>query len=163
MITRTEAERVAVAIHTLRQDWPVASLTTLIVRDLTDWPLLELFVGLAHVAAEQNLDGTWVSQTPARVKEQGPWRTVGVSNAVEDAARKRAIRELEERKSGQRMRARLIDGCRLCDRQGYLLSGAVCVHDPAAASRAHAGAELARQAFRDARKLTPTLEEGVTE
>lgn len=162
MITRTEAERIALAIHTLRQEWPVASILTLIVRDLTDWPLLELFVGLAHVAAEQNLDGTWVSQTPARVKEQGPWRTVGVSNAIEDAARKRAHRELDERKSAQRMRTRLIDACRLCDRQGRLVSGAVCVHDPQAAARAHAGAERARQAFRDARKLIPTTEEGVT-
>jgi hypothetical protein len=78
MITDLEADRIAAAVHAVRPDWPLPSLKTFIAHELAAWAWLDALVGLTYVAGERNLDGTWTSRTPARVKEQGPWRHVGM-------------------------------------------------------------------------------------
>ena len=144
MITRTEAERLALAIHTLRGDWPTASILTLIRTDLTHWPLRDLGVALVHVALDQHPNGDWVSATPARVKENGPWRA---DNGETAAARARDQRAVTERKTDATVRGQAIHNCRLCDTDGRLPSGALCLHDPDAEARARRGAALVRQAL----------------
>lgn len=126
MISRTEAERVAVAIHALRGDWPITSICTLIIRDLTTWAYRDLAAALAYIAADQNADGTWRSATPARVKESGPWLT---TNADQIAARQRATDEARQRHEAAQIRNQAVAHCQLCDDHGYLPTGRLCLHD----------------------------------
>lgn len=149
MITRTEAERIAQSIHVVRRDWPVASIVTLIGNDLAHWSLLDVYTGLAHVAIEQNLDGSWVTHTPARVKENGPWHNRGSMHADAERAREREQREYTERKTAISARAQAIDDCARCDDRGYL-GGYVCQHqaEDAYATAAARGAAAARAAIR---------------
>lgn len=154
MITHHAAERVAAAVNQLRPDWPAASILTLIERDLTLWALTDLVVALGYIAVDQNSDGSWASRTPARVKEDGPWRTVGIAHSDDFAARERAARELEERRRDNRVRRAAVDGCRLCDSDGYTITGVVCTHDDSGAARAKAGADRARQALQSSRSAT---------
>lgn len=155
MITRTEAERVAVSINAIRPDWPIASLTTLITRDLADWPLLDAAVGLMHVAIERSSDGRWMTNTPARVKENGPWRRVGNLNGEAEQARLRANREYRERLDSINVRGQAVRNCHLCDDRGYALrdgqpTGYICQHVDRAAT-ARRGAAAARAAIRPVR------------
>jgi hypothetical protein len=129
MITRTEAERIAIAIHAIRDDWPITSLVTLISRDLASWPLLDVGVGLMHVALERTLDGKWLTASPARVKENGPWRHVGSIDGDGEAARERAKAELAERRAGIAERNRAVDACGHCGPTGRLANGNLCAHD----------------------------------
>lgn len=140
MITRQGAERIAASVHAIRPDWPIASLITLITRDLVNWPVIEVHLGLHWVAIEQKPDGTWVSQTPARVKEAGPWRNLGLGTAARaERDRSKVEREAEARRQ-------VVDACDLCDNQGYLPSGRVCdPHDDRYERAARDGAELGRQ------------------
>lgn len=62
-----EAQRIAAAAHQLRPDWPVASLLTIIRKNLIDRPRRDVAVALAWVACETN------TANPARVLEAGPW------------------------------------------------------------------------------------------
>lgn len=126
MISRTEAERIAVATHALRGDWPISSICTLIVRDLTAWAYRDLVTALAYIAADQNADGTWRSATPARVKESGPWLT---TSAELIAARQRATDEARERHEAAQLRTQAVAHCPLCDIAGYLATGRTCLHD----------------------------------
>lgn len=144
MLSRTEAERIAQSIHVMRPDWPVASLVTLIVRDLADWPLLDTYVALGYIAVEQTATGNWVSATPARVKEQGPWR--GTDDHAGDAieAKRRAADELAGRMYTIQRRSRAAADCELCDSRGYMPSGHRCGHNPGAAAGARCGADAAR-------------------
>lgn len=71
-----EAQRIARCINTLRPDWPIASLLTLLDRDdLKHRPRRDVLVALGWVACESE------SLTPARVLEAGPWWRAA---AVED-------------------------------------------------------------------------------
>ena len=67
MLTRNEAERLAAAIHSLRPEWPAASLLTFLGKN-KDRPLLEITVELAWVAQLPE------TRTPARIAEDGPWK-----------------------------------------------------------------------------------------
>lgn len=149
MITRTDAERLAAAIHAIRHDWPLEQLMTLIA-ELRSWPLVNLGVGLAHVALDRTLDGQPVSKSPYRVKEQGPWRTVGVLDIEAEQRREREARDYAERKAAITTRTQAITNCNLCDNHGY--RGAyVCQHNREASEAAHRGATLARANLRPLR------------
>lgn len=140
MIDRTEAERIAAAINTLRPDWPIPQLITLIA-ELRTWPLLDLATGLTHVAVERDLDGAHVSRSPYRVKEPGPWRTARAA-ATQDA--ERAERERRDRERRDREREAIwaaIAACEMCDATGQLPTGHPCHHDPTAAERARVAME----------------------
>lgn len=67
MLTRNEIERLALAIHGLRPDWPTASLFTFITKRDTR-PLLDLTIELAWVAQLPD------TKSPARIDEDGPWK-----------------------------------------------------------------------------------------
>jgi hypothetical protein len=154
MITRTEAERIAHSIHIIRPDWPVASLATLITRDLATWSLLEIYVGLAHVAIERTADNTgWLSQTPARVKENGPWRQVMGTDGNLQAAKDRAARELAERKQDIRTRTSDVANCTICDDEGRLETGWLCRHDLDTNERAQRAKERADRARAEIRPM----------
>lgn len=146
MITRTEAERIAQSIHVVRQDWPVASLVTFIERELSNWPLLDAYVGLAYVAIERSGD-RWVTEKPGRVKENGPWRKVGISNHAEAEARAKADKERRDRLAAIEARAQADAACHICDEHGYLPNGLRCHHTEQGAVN-HRGASLARSLIR---------------
>lgn len=166
MITRTQAERVAQSINIIRKDWPVPSLISFIVDNLTDWPLLEIYVGLAHVAIERNADGTeWISKSPARVKENGPWRQINGIDGNLQAARDRATRELAERKQGIKARQDAAKNCTICDDEGRLENGWLCRHDMdinERSQRAKERADRARAEIRPMRKVGEIAKELIT-
>jgi hypothetical protein len=166
MISRTDAERIAAAISILRPDWLTSSIVTLITRDLAAWSLLDVTVGLAYVAADRKPDGTWASKTPARVKEQGPWRLVGVADPEAEAVRRRYEAALEASHATIAARAAAVRRCGQCDSRGYLPNGVRCLHIPLDrhATHVHELAEVARaqikpsqQPARDAPYLPPDL------
>lgn len=148
MIEKTDAERIAAAIHALRPDWPLNSLMTLLA-ELRTWPLRDLAVKLAWIATDQNIDGTPVSQTPARVKENGPWHHLTAIDL--EAARTRALADIEIRKQANQARTAAITACHICDHEGRLPEGGLCRHDETPTERAlkaKAHADQARQALR---------------
>ena len=67
MISRDETERLAAMANALRPDWPVKSLTTFIVNELTRRTYREVAIALAWVATDPATD------TPKRMLEAGPW------------------------------------------------------------------------------------------
>lgn len=67
MLSHTEAERLAAMGNSLRPDWPVPSLLTHIRTNYSDRAYRDVAVALAYVATDP------VTQTPARLKEAGPW------------------------------------------------------------------------------------------
>lgn len=137
MITRHEAERIAAAVHALRPEWPTQQVMTL-CGELMSWPALDLGVGLTYVALDP------ASKTPYRVKEQGPWRLVGVNVSAEAA--EKAAREREERLAAIKARNRAIRLCDTCDDRGYL-GAVVCDHETEQAATARRGAARARAAL----------------
>lgn len=80
-MTPTEIARLAHAINDLRPDWPIASLTTFINRQLGGRAYRDAAVALTWVAVDSRNDGTPASDTPKRVLEAGPWwRAAAVEN-----------------------------------------------------------------------------------
>lgn len=69
MIEKTDAERIAAAIHALRPDWPAASVLTLIGKHYQHRPVRDIAVALTWIACDPN------SRTPGRITEDGPWWT----------------------------------------------------------------------------------------
>ena len=67
MISRDETERLAAMANALRPSWPVKSLTTFIVNELTRRTYREVAIALAWVATDPATD------TPKRMLEAGPW------------------------------------------------------------------------------------------
>ena len=67
MISRDETERLAAMANALRPGWPVKSLTTFIVNELTRRTYREVAIALAWVATDPATD------TPKRMLEAGPW------------------------------------------------------------------------------------------
>jgi hypothetical protein len=67
MISRDETERLAAMANALRPDWPVKSLATFIVNELTRRTYREVAIALAWVATDPATD------TPKRMLEAGPW------------------------------------------------------------------------------------------
>lgn len=63
-----EIERIAAAFHTLRPDWPAASLRTMLTKRAAHMPRRDVCVMLAWIACEP------ASATPARMFETGPWK-----------------------------------------------------------------------------------------
>lgn len=67
-MNENEQARIADMAHSLRPDWPVASLRTLLARhELANKSRRDVAVALAWVACETE------TTTPARVIESGPW------------------------------------------------------------------------------------------
>lgn len=67
MISRDETERLAAMANALRPDWPLKSLTTFIVNELTRRTYREAAIALAWIATDPATD------TPKRMLEAGPW------------------------------------------------------------------------------------------
>lgn len=67
MLTRTEIERTAAAVNSLRPDWPIKSLVTFIEGNLAGRAYRDTTVALAWVATDPE------TKTPKRVLEDGPW------------------------------------------------------------------------------------------
>ena len=67
MISRDETERLAAMANALRPDWPLKSLTTFIVNELTRRTYREVAIALAWLATDPATD------TPKRMLEAGPW------------------------------------------------------------------------------------------
>lgn len=67
MLTRSEIDRTAAAIHNLRPDWPTKSLTTFIGTDMASMAYTDVTTALTIVAVDPK------TQTPRRVLEAGPW------------------------------------------------------------------------------------------
>lgn len=165
MIDKTNAERLAKAANALRPDWPTNSLMTLLA-ELRDWPLRDLATALAWVATDQDADGNHISQTPARIREDGPWRQHLDDAAVLAAARQRAREDLTERKRGIRDRQLTVAQCSICDHTGRLPTGGLCQHDVTPderAIRAKARADHARKQVRPMRQAGQIAKELLTE
>src|SRR5690606_11488870 len=67
MLSRTEVERLAAMANALRPDWPIPSLATHIGAHYVGRAYRDVACALAYVATDAQ------TQTPARLKEQGPW------------------------------------------------------------------------------------------
>jgi hypothetical protein len=67
MIDQTQAERIAQAINALRPDWPIRSLVTFTMRNLSARAYRDAVVALAWIATDP------ATKTPARILEAGPW------------------------------------------------------------------------------------------
>ena len=67
MISRDETERLAAMANALRPDWPLKSLTTFIVNELTRRTYREVAIALAWIATDPATD------TPKRMLEAWPW------------------------------------------------------------------------------------------
>lgn len=144
MITRHEAEKLAEAIHVIRPDWPASSLSTLIAGRMTEWPLADAGAALAWVALDRAADG-WVSRTPARVLEAGPWHPATGMDA-QAAERARIDAEVAARHAAIAARNQAIVNCRICDDAGRLPAGGICPHTPITSPSM--GAAAARAAIR---------------
>ncbi|WP_221177320.1 hypothetical protein [Nocardioides marmoriginsengisoli] len=68
-----EVRRLAHAINELRPTWPISSLTTFISRNLTNRPFRDVAMALVWVALDCNGAGEYITDTPKRVLESGPW------------------------------------------------------------------------------------------
>lgn len=66
-MTKTEAERIAAAIHDLRPDWPASSVLTLIGKHYQHRPPRDIALALTWIALDYD------SRTPGRILENGPW------------------------------------------------------------------------------------------
>lgn len=64
---QTEIERVALAVHGLRPDWPATSLRTFIENNLADRAYRDVMVAFAWIACDP------VTDTPKRILASGPW------------------------------------------------------------------------------------------
>jgi hypothetical protein len=160
MIDKTEAEKLARAINALRPDWPTNSLMALLA-ELRRWPLRDLTVALAWVAVDQDVDGNYISQTPARVKEQGPWIEDAERAAALAQARQRAREDAAQRKREILQRQKTVAQCAICDQVGRLPDGGICRHDTPPnerAAQAKAHADPARAQIKPMR-IGRTLEE----
>lgn len=67
MPSETEIERLAAATNQIRPDWPVQSLRTHLRNHHEHRAYRDLAVALAYIATDP------MTQTPARLKESGPW------------------------------------------------------------------------------------------
>jgi len=67
MLSRSEIDRTAAAIHNLRPDWPTKSLATFIGTDMASMAYTDVTTALTIVAVDPK------TQTPRRVLEAGPW------------------------------------------------------------------------------------------
>ena len=66
-MNQTEAHRLAAAVNQLRPEWPLASLSAFIHKNLITRAYRDAVVALTWVACDAE------SLTPARVLENGPW------------------------------------------------------------------------------------------
>lgn len=68
-----EVKRLAHAINELRPSWPISSLATFISRSLSSRNYRDAAVALVYVALDADGAGNYVTETPRRVLEAGPW------------------------------------------------------------------------------------------
>lgn len=136
MITRTQAERIAAAIHLVRVDWPVKQLVTLCTTtDAANWPPRDLFTALAYIALDQSATGAWISESPYRVLGEGPWLKK-LDTAGDEHLVQRSAAEATERREQIRIRNQAIAHCSFCSDPsaddeigGRLPNGQMCLHD----------------------------------
>lgn len=69
MADQTELDRIAAALHALRPEWPLTSLRTHLTKHHADRPYADLAIAAVVVALDP------ATQTPARLREHGPWWT----------------------------------------------------------------------------------------
>lgn len=69
----TEIKRLAHAVNELRPSWPISSLTTFIQRSLGNRIYRDAALALIWVALDVDAAGNYVTKTPKRVLEFGPW------------------------------------------------------------------------------------------
>lgn len=125
MITRAEGEQLAQAIHALRHDWPTAQLLTLI-GELQAYSYRDLACALTWIALDRDFENKWVSKTPYRIKEDGPWWTGTPEKPQPDP---KAERERQERLQEIHERNQRIRNCDYCDKNGRNEHGHMCRHD----------------------------------
>lgn len=68
-----EQQRLAHALNELRPTWPISSLRTFIARNLANRPYRDAAMALVWVALDVDAAGNYVTETPKRVLESGPW------------------------------------------------------------------------------------------
>jgi hypothetical protein len=82
-MNENEISHLAQAINDLRPDWPAASLRTFLHRpELVNRPYRDVAVALTWIATDTKLDGTWASDKPARLLENGPWWVAAASGTT---------------------------------------------------------------------------------
>lgn len=80
-----EVRRLAHAINELRPSWPIASLTTFISRNMSNRPFRDAAMALTWVALDCDGAGNYVTDTPKRVLEAGPWWKAAEMNGTANA------------------------------------------------------------------------------
>lgn len=151
-ITHDDASRIAAAITFLRPDWPQMQVVRL-CNELKNWSLLDLAVGLTYVAVDRNGDGSWASKSPYRVREQGPWRIVGLVDPDRQSAHDRTQRELDAARQARDSRLLGVELCDICDADGRIPNGNLCHHDERSLPDYRSpGASVAQRALADARR-----------
>lgn len=130
-----EVKRLAHAINELRPSWPISSLTTFISRSLSNRNYRDAAVALVYVALDADGAGNYVTETPRRVLEAGPWWKAAEINQTH-------IRPGAPKKHEQ------------CDRCGGWKNNCACQHESRAWDAADQGAPMSQadalKAARDA-------------
>ena len=126
MISRDETERLAAMANALRPDWPLKSLTTFIVNELTRRTYREVAIALAWIATDPATD------TPKRMLEAGPWWNASRAQAATVSAVVTRCGEHPEHPAAR---------CPLCETRGEV------DHD--------AGVAAVREALRSAPRYEP--------
>jgi hypothetical protein len=104
-----ETKRLAHAINELRPSWPISSLTTFIARNLARRPFRDAAMALVWVALDIDAAGNYVTDTPKRVLESGPWWKAAEMNGTANSRATAPRRDEQCRDCG-----RTLDGC-LCE------------------------------------------------
>lgn len=98
-MNETEAQRLAHAINNLRPSWPISSLTSFIKRNMSSRNYRDASVALVFVALDADAAGNYVTQTPKRVLENGPWwKAAELSGTTQLGTRRPPKRDQECRK-----------------------------------------------------------------
>lgn len=91
-----EVKRLAHAINELRPSWPISSLTSFISRNLSNRVYRDAAVALTWVALDADMAGEYISKTPKRVLEAGPWWRVVELTGGQTAQRFKPPKKHEE-------------------------------------------------------------------
>lgn len=129
-----ETQRLAHAINELRPAWPISSLTTFIRRSLSGRNFRDAAVALVWVALDIDGAGNYVTETPKRVLEPGPWWKAAEASGTLDGHRAKPPKRTEQ--------------CFTCGRH---LDHCVCgerANRPPVAGDAKSGADMCRAVMR---------------
>lgn len=81
MPTPNEIERLAAVANAMRADWPIKSLRSYLSANLSTRTYQDLAVALAWICTDP------VTQTPARLLENGPWWAATAAHSVKAGQR----------------------------------------------------------------------------